>query len=363
MSLSRPTLLAILPFLASSSPAAFAAPRIAQQARAAVVPSGEAALPAALRPRAFNPLRVALLRWWDANEGNQGVPLEGGPAVMAFDGQNMWVGRDDGNLTAVRTSGTAIVQNSTHLNYVNPGGVAYDGEFLWMTSTTDSFLFRVRAEDGVLQSITNPGVAPVGVAYDGKDVWVAARGSNWVMRLRSPSSAFVATYPVPAPEHLAYDGRNMWVTSRANGTVQKLRGSDGVSLGTFPVGSLPERLAFDGSHIWVVNSGSNDVTRLRASDGAVLGTFSVGTDPHGPCPWRAAGGSMRGSRRIPCAFGPGRWPPSSQAPPEEHTSGSVGQSETMDEVDHEAATHSGSLLARRFFPRSQRSAGDPPGEG
>ena len=34
-------------------------------------------------------MRVALLRWWDANEARQNVSIEGGPAVLAFDG-NMW---------------------------------------------------------------------------------------------------------------------------------------------------------------------------------------------------------------------------------------------------------------------------------
>jgi hypothetical protein len=249
-----------------------------------VLPLLSTAQSSSSRPQSFNPLRVALLRWWDVNQAEISVPSSGQPAVLAFDGRHLWVGRDDSGLDVIQTHDATLLDSyATGLNTKDPGGMAFDGEMIWVTSKSANIVTRLRASDGVIVMYLNAGVAPVGIAYDGQDMWIASRRNDWVMRVHAENMGFVASYPVMAPEYVAFDGQDMWVTSRAGGTVTKLSGIDGANLGTFPVGTLPERLAFDGSSMWVVNSGSNDVTRLRIGDGAVLGTFPVGTAPHGIC--------------------------------------------------------------------------------
>jgi hypothetical protein len=246
--------------------------------------AGSSALASSVRPQSFNPLRVALLRWWDANQVEIDVASTGQPSVLAFDGRNLWAGREDGRLDVIQThDATLLGTNPLNLNMVEPGDLAFDGEMVWVSSKSENIVTRVRASDGVAVMYLNAGGIPVGLAFDGKDMWIASRRNDWVMRVHAEDMGFVASYPVTAPEYVAFDGQDLWVTSRAGGTVTKLSGIDGANLGIFPVGALPERLAFDGSSMWVVNSGSHDVTRVRVSDGAVLGTFPVGTAPHGIC--------------------------------------------------------------------------------
>jgi outer membrane lipoprotein-sorting protein len=247
-------------------------------------PAGSQTHSASLRKPSPNPLRVALLRWWDANQSEAQVDSASQPSVLAFDGRDMWVGCEDGRLEEIQTNDVTLVgRHPSNVNLAQPGDIAFDGEMIWITSKSENTVTRARASDGVTIMYLNAGGMPVGLAFDGQDMWIASRRNDWVMRVHAEGMSFVATYPVTTPEYVAFDGQDVWVTSRAGGTVTKLSGIDGANLGTFPVGALPERLAFDGSSMWVVNSGSHDVTRLRVSDGAVLGTFPVGTAPHGIC--------------------------------------------------------------------------------
>lgn len=249
-----------------------------------VLPAVSGAQSGGTRPQEHNPLRIALLRWWDVNQSEAFVASTGQPAVLAFDGRDLWVGREDGRLEEIQTHDVTLVDTyQLNLNMVLPGDLAFDGKMVWITSKRENIVTRARASDGVALMYLNAGRTPVGLAFDGKDMWIASRGDNWVMRVHADEMVWVASYPVSAPEYVAFDGKDMWVTSRSGGTVTKLSGSDGAILGTFPVGALPERLAFDGSSMWVVNSGSHNVMRLRINDGALLGTFPVGMDPHGIC--------------------------------------------------------------------------------
>lgn len=229
-----------------------------------------------------NPMRVALLRWWEANQAPLRFPVGDAPAALAFDGKNVWISHDDiAGVSVVNPSDGAIGRLAqVTIDSRQPGDMAFDGGVMWLASRATGIVARIRASDGKLISSTSVGTTAVGLAFDGADMWIAGSDAVWRFRAGGPIAAqYVDDYPISGAQYLAYDGQDMWITTNA-GTVVKLRGTDGVLLGTFPVGTSPAEVAFDGTSVWVVNGGSDDVTRLNAEDGALLGTFPVGTSPH-----------------------------------------------------------------------------------
>ncbi len=241
-------------------------------------PTGPQGLQGPQGPRAPNPLQVAILRWYQANQQPVTFKVRIAPSAIAFDGANIWVTGHDNTVTKVRASdgtnlGAFSVGNS-------PDGVAYDGANIWVANKSDNTVTKLRASDGTNLGTFSVGNSPDGVAYDGANIWVANKSDNTVTKLRASDGTHLGTFSLSGACAMAFDGAHVWVTSCSN-TVAKLRASDGTNLGTFNVGSLSQGIAFDGENVWVVNNGSNTVTELRASDGATLGTFATGSGPSG----------------------------------------------------------------------------------
>jgi hypothetical protein len=189
----------------------------------------------------INPQKIAILRWYEANQNSNSF-----------------------------TVGT------------QPHGVAFDGASIWVTNYFSNNVTKLRASDGLALGTYTVGVNPLGVAFDGANVWVANNGGNTVTKLKASDGSLVDTYSVGSgPIGVAFDGANIWATNGAANTVTKLRASDGFALGTYSAGINPFGVAFDGTNIWVPNYGSDNVTKLRASDGFALGTYGTGTNPYG----------------------------------------------------------------------------------
>jgi hypothetical protein len=90
---------------------------------------------------ASNPLKVALLKWYQAN------------LTTSFK-----VGKQ-------------------------PLGVAFDGANIWVASNYDSTVTKLRASDGASLGTFNVGGAPMGLAFDGANIWVANSFDNTVGKL------------------------------------------------------------------------------------------------------------------------------------------------------------------------------------
>src|SRR5579863_7335607 len=104
---------------------------------------GVAALPPAGNgaPPLSNPLKVALLKWYQANEVPTTFP----------------VGKQ-------------------------PYGVAFDGENIWTANNGDGTVSKVRSSDGTTLGAFNVGSSPMGVTFDGSSIWVSNSLSNNVTK-------------------------------------------------------------------------------------------------------------------------------------------------------------------------------------
>lgn len=270
----------------------------------------------------INPLRVATLQWYEANQSGVSFSLPQSSARhIAFDGTHMWVTNGTINVYKIRVSDGAVF--GPFVAGGNGGGIAFDGANMWVVQSDDAVAIKLRGSDGaflgefsalpytqeivfdgthmwtasiVSNSLTKfrasdgatlgtvnfgSSVAPRHMAFDGTYLWVTLTNGT-VAKVHPSNGEIVGTFNTGTdPRGIAFDGVNMWVTNYGGNTVTKLRVSDGVNIGTFNVGINPWNIAFDGANMWVTHSGSNSVTKLRGYDGAVLGTFSVGTLPFG----------------------------------------------------------------------------------
>lgn len=231
-----------------------------------------------------NPLQVATLHWYSANQTTQ-FPVAGFPAGVVFDGANLWVGNLAGNtITKLRPSDGAILATYP---VPDPYVLAYDGANLWATDCNGHNVTKIRPTDGKILGSFPVGSCNTALVFDGANIWV---GAHNIVKLRASDGANLGSFDIGntgqnPSQGIAFDGTNIWAAnSGTNGapgnTVTKLN-SNGQILGTFVVGSAPEAMAFDGAHIWVSNNNSGTVTEIDARSGATLGTFAAGVLPNG----------------------------------------------------------------------------------
>jgi hypothetical protein len=162
------------------------------------------------------------------------------------------------------------------------------GGAIWIASTADGTLTKIRREDGVVLGSSRVGVGPRGdMAFDGQHLWVTNTGDGTVSRVRASDGTLVQTVRVGSQPHGAafapqqsFDSpeATIWVANHGSGTVTRIRAADGVVTGTFDAGPNPTGIAARGDVVWV--STRTHVRRLRASDGAALGDIPAAT-PYG----------------------------------------------------------------------------------
>ncbi len=230
---------------------------------------------------AGNPLKIALLKWYQANSWtttfNVGKTKNSNPYGVAFDGANIWTANSEGTVTKLRASDGANLGNFEVGGL--PTGIAFDGANMWVTDNSpNGGVTKVRASDGkILGTFPVGGQYPFWLAFDGENVWVA--NSAGVTKLRASDGRNLGTFNVGNGAFaVAFDGTYVWVTGGPN-LVTKLK-RDGSSAGQFQVGRAPYGIAFDGANIWVAIS-AGQVSKLRASDGTTVGTFNVPCCPYG----------------------------------------------------------------------------------
>jgi hypothetical protein len=256
----------------------------------------------------LNPLQVATLRWYAANQAGISRTLTAAPLAALFDGANIVVSESDGTLVSMRASDGAPVFTVDVKSYVKntivpvlfpftvqsitQSGLAFDGQNVWVGIELNIFTFvivKVRASDGSIQGYINLlNLSPNannfigGIAFDGASIWAAIGGNEQVLGQYSENFVIqTASLIGENPHALVFDGTNLWSAGSENGSVRRTNAQTR-STSVFGVGSgnqsAPTGLAFDGTNMWVSLFGDNTVSKMGL-DGSVLGTFSVGSHP------------------------------------------------------------------------------------
>jgi YVTN family beta-propeller protein len=284
----------------------------------------------------FNPLQLALLRWYETNQSGERIRLPVvDPRAAAFDGVHLWV-TDAYNNTVkkVRVSDGAVI--GTYPVGAGPTAVAFDGSSIWVANTTGNTVQKLNASDGSADPVVAPIALnrPSSLAFDGTAMWVG--DATELAKVRVTDGAILLRYQTPAPSTglalgprtpagesiwvtmaqydevrelltdgsllakfrstcqagtitgcssaisrptaIATDGQDVWVTNSGSATVVRISSSGTGIISSIPVGTNPSGIAFDGANMWVTNSGSNSVTKLPIGGGTV-GTYSTSGPP------------------------------------------------------------------------------------
>ncbi len=220
----------------------------------------------------LNPLQIALLRWYPALQTGGRVAVAGVPNKLAFDGTNIWVTElvAPAGLPGVvqKISVSTGVAGPPITVGINPYGIAFDGESVWVANGSDNTVQRIPVATATPGPPISVGLAPDGLAFDGANIWVANQLGNSVQKI--PVSTGVPGGPIAvgvAPIALAFDGTSIWVTNAGDGTVQKIPVATGIPGPPIAVGAFPGALAFDGVSMWVANDADGTVQRIPVATG------------------------------------------------------------------------------------------------
>ncbi len=225
--------------------------------------------------------RAALNRFWATQSYSHlgFVDVGSNPRLLASDGADVWVASStDGTVSRVRGSDGKLLDTWVGIPGVY-GVVTGGGKIYVSTRTSPGNLYSLDPTQtaGLPTLITSSlGNLPTGLALDGNRLWTAnATGSvSYVTPLGPPPwTTTTVTAGFASPAGILYDGSSVWVTDSGNATLRKLN-SAGAILQTVTVGQQPNFPIYDGANIWVPNSGDSTVSVVRASNGAVLATLT-----------------------------------------------------------------------------------------
>ena len=135
--------------------------------------------------RSLNPLQVALLRWYDANQAGNTFEVGNEPMGICFDGANIWVTNwVSGTVTKLKASdGSTVGTNTGGVDWGEPIGICFDGASIWVANSMDDTVTKLKASNGNTLGTYGVGFYPSGICFDGANIWVANRWSLTVSKL------------------------------------------------------------------------------------------------------------------------------------------------------------------------------------
>lgn len=229
----------------------------------------------------YDPLQVATLRWYGANEAGETVTVGTNPSGLAFDGGQLWVTNlGSGTVSEIDVATDSVVNTITV--GMSPGGAAFDGSHIWVSNYGSNNVSEIDIGTHSVINTVTVGSGPVGEAFDGSHIWVANTGSNNVSEIDVATHTVINTVSVGTyPYAIAFGGSHIWVANTIGNDVSEIDVASHSVVHTVTVGTYPEGLAFDGSHIWVGNDQSSSVGEIDVASATVIKTVNVGTNPVG----------------------------------------------------------------------------------
>ena len=223
-------------------------------------------------PARINPQRLAVLRWYEANETLAPLTVDTNPNHLAFDGVNMWLAHQFKGVWKLDTETGATLCTIPPFGS-NLSGIAFDGTRLWITSMDTQEVYAVDPQTCTVSAPVAVGVFPAGVAFDGKVVWVACPGSDEIMGV-STAGVVTNTVAFPAgskPNQILFDGRYLWVSCPSEGVVRRVDPVGFSMIATPSLGVGVEGIVYDGRLIWASNRSTDKVVGIT-KNGNILHT-------------------------------------------------------------------------------------------
>ena len=169
---------------------------------------------------------------------------------------------------------------------ISPLDLTYSGEALWVADGASRIVALSPQTGSVIRALDTPASAG-GVAYDGDELWVATRGGHEVRRMSMVTGLIIHVLtlvrgslgPIDASGGKLYladrQTNSVLVVDQATATVERTVPSPGFSL---------DGLFWDGTELWILDAGLSKIFRVSLG-GTVLATYAS--------PTRSASGMCR----------------------------------------------------------------------
>ena len=219
------------------------------------------------------------------------------PNGLVSDGVNIWVASGSGSLVAINAT-TCAITNTVQIGGT-PALVAFDGANVWVTDYTGNRVVKVDAASGAIIKAFPMGPGPYGIVYNPatKTIWIAISQGNpgWIQVMNlTGTKAWSLPTPTHTPKYLmnhtyVYVTDNVLNLSWYDPTGRVLAGQ-----ATIPAPA--SGIVFSASHVWV--AGDGDISEIQ-SGGTYLIYYTSGQFPE--CSYQSLATDSAGYLYLPCS--------------------------------------------------------------
>ena len=148
----------------------------------------------------------------------------------------------------------------------SPQGLAWDGEYIWMSDDSTDTIYKLDPQDGsVILSFPSPGPESKGMTSDTTYIWCLDDSLRHIYKLDKETGAALDSIPFPAEVDymptadlpfygVTWDGEYLWISFFAGWSSKILRIDTNAGTVDRSFFCDAEDLAFDGVYLWNVDS-------------------------------------------------------------------------------------------------------------
>jgi len=166
-----------------------------------------------------------------------------------------------------------------------PLALAWDGQYLWCTTQTPDYTFRINPNNGsVISSYTTGfGYAARGLTWANSSIYDGNDTPNYVNR-RNTSGSIMSSFAVTALYGgLTYDATNLWVTSTSPHMFWRVT-TTGSLVSSFTAAFYPFDPGWDGTYLYCgTYSPAHRIYRLTTTGSVVTSVAPPANFPWGCC--------------------------------------------------------------------------------
>lgn len=170
------------------------------------------------------------------------------------------------------------VKSSVPLPCRYPGGLAADGERLYVTDWREAVIHEMTPAGELGRSWPAPTLKPQGLACGDGRLFVSDDHTGWIYALNPADGVVERSFEGPGPNvvGLAFSDNGLFLMEQKSGQIYLVDSDDGTILRMF---EAPNRtcggLAFDGRYLWVSDRVKDEIYLVDPVKGTVLGIVAA----------------------------------------------------------------------------------------